>query len=89
MLVFTPGNGLDQVEEALKALLESGKAKGYVTYNQIVTCVPDISCEQKKDQLLILLDGLEIELIEIDEATSKFCPGCRKPKLLMWFDNLK
>src|SRR5258707_5402016 len=66
---------MDKIDEGLKALLESGKEKGYLTYSQVNDYLPDDAVNPEKlDQLLMLLEEQGIDLIdeaEIDERESK------------------
>jgi RNA polymerase primary sigma factor len=58
--------------EGLKALLESGKDKGYLTYSQVNDHLPDDDANPEKiDQLLILLEEQGIELIDESEAEER------------------
>src|SRR5437764_13575097 len=58
---------MNQIDDALRALLESGKEKGYLTYSQVNDHLPDDDANPEKiDQLLLLLEREGIELI--DEA---------------------
>jgi hypothetical protein len=62
---------IDDSLNSLKALLESGKEKGYLTYSQVNDHLPDDDANPEKiDQLLMLLEAEGIELIdeaEVDE----------------------
>src|SRR5436309_15555309 len=62
---------MNQIDDALRALLESGKEKGYLTYSQVNDHLPDDDANPEKiDQLLMLLEREGIELIdeaEVDE----------------------
>src|SRR2546421_7010141 len=62
---------MNQIDDALRALLESGKEKGYLTYSQVNDHLPDDDANPEKiDQLLMLLEAEGIELIdeaEVDE----------------------
>src|SRR5262245_44516162 len=58
---------MEKLEDSLKALLEQGKEKGYLTYSQVNDHLPDDDANPEKiDQLLMLLESEGIELI--DEA---------------------
>src|SRR3954464_4887935 len=58
---------MEKSDDGLKALLESGKEKGYLTYSQVNDHLPDDDANPEKiDQLLMLLEAEGIELI--DEA---------------------
>src|ERR1700746_3443315 len=61
-----------KLDEGLKALLESGKEKGYLTYSQVNDHLPDDDANPEKiDQLLILLEEQGIELIDESEAEER------------------
>src|SRR5690348_18375891 len=61
-----------KVDEGLKALLESGKGKGYLTYSQVNDYLPDDAVNPEKlDQLLLLLEEQGIELIDESEAEER------------------
>src|SRR6516164_5751587 len=56
-------------DEGLKALIESGKQKGYLTYGQVNDYLPDDAVNPEKlDQLLLILEEHGIELIDESEA---------------------
>src|SRR5437899_4900073 len=61
-----------KVDEGLKALLESGKDKGYLTYSQVNDYLPDDAVNPEKlDQLLLVLEEQGIELIDESEAEER------------------
>jgi RNA polymerase primary sigma factor len=61
-----------KVDEGLKALLESGKDKGYLTYSQVNDYLPDDAVNPEKlDQLLMVLEEHGIELIDETEAEER------------------
>src|SRR5215472_1949256 len=61
-----------KVDEGLKALLESGKEKGYLTYGQVNDYLPDDAVNPEKlDQLLLILEEHGIELIDESEAEER------------------
>ncbi len=63
---------VEKNEDGLKALLESGKEKGYLTYSQVNDHLPDDDANPEKiDQLLILLEDQGIELIDEAEAEER------------------
>src|SRR5690349_10034289 len=68
-----------KVDEGLKALLESGKGKGYLTYGQVNDYLPDDAVNPEKlDQLLLILEEHGIELIDESEAEEREAtPGTR------------
>src|ERR1700739_2597229 len=63
---------MEKIDEGLKALLESGKDKGYLTYSQVNDYLPDDAVNPEKlDQLLLLLEEQGIELIDESEAEER------------------
>src|SRR5438105_983773 len=68
-----------KLDEGLKALIESGKHKGYLTYSQVNEILPDDAVNPEKlDQLLIVLEEQGIELIDESEAEEREAgPGPR------------
>ncbi|MBY0522335.1 MAG: RNA polymerase sigma factor RpoD [Gemmataceae bacterium] len=61
-----------KLDEGLKALLESGKGKGYLTYSQVNDYLPDDAVNPEKlDQLLLVLEEHGIELIDESEAEER------------------
>jgi RNA polymerase primary sigma factor len=61
-----------KVDDGLKALLESGKEKGYLTYGQVNDYLPDDAVNPEKlDQLLLILEEHGIELIDESEAEER------------------
>jgi len=61
-----------KMDEGLKALLESGKHKGYLTYTQVNDYLPDDAVNPEKlDQLLLVLEEQGIELIDETEAEER------------------
>src|SRR5271166_3155433 len=63
---------MDKIDDGLKALLESGKEKGYLTYSQVNDHLPDDDANPEKiDQLLILLEDQGIELIDESEVDER------------------
>src|SRR5215469_11345182 len=71
-----------KVDEGLKALLESGKGKGYLTYGQVNDYLPDDAVNPEKlDQLLLILEEHGIELIDESEAEEReAAPGTGAPE---------
>ena len=69
---------MEKIDDGLRALLESGKAKGYLTYSQVNDHLPDDDANPEKiDQLLMLLEAEGIELIDeadVDER-ERAAPG--------------
>src|SRR6516162_11482796 len=63
---------MEKIDESLKALLESGKDKGFLTYDQVNDHLPDDDTNPEKiDQILILLEDQGIELIDEAEAEER------------------
>jgi RNA polymerase primary sigma factor len=61
-----------KIDEGLKALIESGKDKGYLTYSQVNDYLPDDAVNPEKlDQLLLILEEHGIELIDESEAEER------------------
>src|SRR5437867_12516628 len=61
-----------KIDEGLKALLDSGKDKGYLTYSQVNDYLPDDAVNPEKlDQLLLVLEEQGIELIDESEAEER------------------
>jgi RNA polymerase primary sigma factor len=61
-----------KIDDGLKALLESGKRKGYLTYSQVNDYLPDDAVNPEKlDQLLLVLEEQGIELIDESEAEER------------------
>jgi RNA polymerase primary sigma factor len=61
-----------KLDEGLKALIESGKDKGYLTYGQVNDYLPDDAVNPEKlDQLLLVLEEHGIELIDESEAEER------------------
>jgi len=67
---------MEKIDDGLKALLESGKEKGYLTYSQVNDHLPDDDANPEKiDQLLILLEEQGIELIDESEVEEREAAG--------------
>jgi len=63
---------LQELHPALAELVESGRRRGFMTYDELNTLLPDEMVEPDKvDQLLVLLDDLGIRLIEGDVQPRK------------------
>src|SRR5690242_979235 len=61
-----------KLDEGLRALIESGKEKGFLTYSQVNDYLPDDAVNPEKlDQLLMLLEEQGIELIDESEAEER------------------
>src|SRR5437667_2193203 len=67
---------MEKTDDGLKALLEQGKEKGFLTYDQVNDHLPDDDTNPEKiDQILILLEEQGIELIEESEAEDRLEAG--------------
>src|SRR5438067_10205756 len=63
---------MEKTDDGLKALLEQGKEKGFLTYDQVNDHLPDDDANPEKiDQLLILLEDQGIELIDESEVEER------------------
>ncbi len=63
---------MDKMDEGLKTLLDLGKRRGFLTFDQVNDFLPDeASSPEKISGLLESLDELGIELINEDEAESR------------------
>jgi RNA polymerase primary sigma factor len=63
---------MEKMDEGLKALIESGKQKGYLTFSQVHDYLPDDAFQPDKlDKLLCLLEEQGIELIDESEAEDR------------------
>src|SRR5215813_13163047 len=63
---------MEKLDEGLKALLESGKEKGYLTFAQVNDYLPDDAVNPEKlDQLILLLEEQGIELIDEDDVAER------------------
>src|SRR5262249_6820808 len=73
---------MEKMDEGLKALIESGKHKGYLTYSQVNDYLPDDAVNPEKlDQLLLILEEHGIELIDESEAEEREAgPGPALPE---------
>jgi RNA polymerase primary sigma factor len=61
-----------KLDEGLKALIESGKEKGFLTYSQVNDFLPDEAVNPEKlDQLLMVLEEQGIELIDEADAEAR------------------
>jgi RNA polymerase primary sigma factor len=61
-----------KLDENLKALIEAGKRKGYVSFTQANECLPDDAIEgDKLDKILTLLQEHGIDVIEEEEAEER------------------
>ena len=63
---------MDKLDEGLKTLLDLGKRRGFLTFDQVNDFLPDeASSPEKIHGLLESLDELGIELINEDEAEQR------------------
>src|SRR5262245_57083354 len=63
---------MEKMDEGLKALIEAGKQKGFLTYSQVNDYLPDDAVNPEKlDQLLMTLEEQGIELIDESEAEDR------------------
>ncbi len=61
-----------KMDDGLKALIDSGKGKGYLTFSQVNDYLPDDAVNPEKlDQLLLVLEEHGIELIDESEAEER------------------
>src|SRR5436190_1101351 len=55
---------MEKIDEGLKNLVDTGKSKGYLTYDQVNDYLPDEAVTPEKlDNLLIALEEMGIELV--------------------------
>src|SRR5262245_8514229 len=63
---------MDKLDEGLKTLLDLGKRRGFLTFDQVNDYLPDeASSPEKIHGLLESLDEMGIDLINEDEAESR------------------
>src|SRR5437867_4683537 len=63
------GCRMEKIDEGLKTLVDAGKSKGYLTFDQVNEYLPDEAVNPDKlDNLLLALEEQGIELV--DEATA-------------------
>src|SRR5712671_4596941 len=61
-----------KADEGLKALIDTGKERGFLTYGQVNDYLPDDAVNPEKlDQLLLVLEEQGIELIDESEAEER------------------
>jgi RNA polymerase primary sigma factor len=69
-----------KADEGLKALLDSGKERGFLTYGQVNDYLPDDAVNPEKlDQLLLILEEHGIELIDESEAEEREAAPAANP----------
>ncbi|MGZ3389740.1 MAG: RNA polymerase sigma factor region1.1 domain-containing protein, partial [Isosphaeraceae bacterium] len=60
---------MDKLDEGIKTLLELGKRRGFLTFDQVNDLLPDEATSPERiHSLLETLDEMSIELINEDEA---------------------
>ncbi|MBV8881336.1 MAG: hypothetical protein JO332_15325, partial [Planctomycetaceae bacterium] len=60
-----PDDAADAADPQIKALIEKGRERGFVTYDEINAIIPDeLVSPDKLDALLQKMDDLEIEVVE-------------------------
>ncbi len=63
---------MEKMDEGLKTLLDLGKRRGFLTFDQVNDLLPDDASDPGKIQgLLEMLDELSIELVNEEEAESR------------------
>src|SRR5262245_35097844 len=63
---------MEKVDEGLKNLVDTGKSKGYLTYDQVNDYLPDEAVSPEKlDNLLMALEEQGIELVEEMKAQAR------------------
>ena len=66
---FVPPNPLDETEPEIVALIETGKKRGYLTYEELNTAEPELApCPAMMDRILQSLDLERIEVLDGDDA---------------------
>ncbi len=67
---------MEKMDEGLKALLEAGKQKGYLTFTQVNELLPDDALNPDKlDKLIMTLEEQGIELIDESEVEDREAGG--------------
>lgn len=63
---------MEKMDEGLKALIEQGKQKGFLTYGQVNEVLPpDDVNPDKLDRLMMLLEEHGVELIDESDAEER------------------
>jgi RNA polymerase primary sigma factor len=63
---------MEKIDEGLKNLVDTGKSKGYLTYDQVNDYLPDEAVSPEKlDNLLMALEEQGIELVDEVEAQAR------------------
>src|SRR5436190_18327061 len=88
-MIESPLIGSDSAEEAerrVQTLLDMGTSRGYLTYEELNTKLPDeVVSPDKLDSLLMMIDEMGIKLIDehdVAEFTAKPRSGAKKPTKL-------
>ena len=75
----------EEVENRVNAIIELGKSRGYLTYEELNQKLPDeVVSPDKLDSLLMMIDEIGIRLIDesdVAEFTAKPSRGSSKPKV--------
>ena len=61
----------DNLEEAVKGLIEKGKTRGFLTYEEMNDGLPDDFSPDKLDGLLMTLDEADIDLIDEADVSAR------------------
>ncbi|MFV1958114.1 MAG: sigma-70 family RNA polymerase sigma factor, partial [Planctomycetota bacterium] len=62
---FVPPSPLDETEEEIRVLVETGKKRGYLTYEELNTAEPELApCPAMMDRILQTLDLAEITVVD-------------------------
>src|SRR5437763_9801625 len=76
----------EEAERRLQTLLDMGTSRGYLTYEELNTKLPDeVVSPDKLDSLLMMIDEMGIKLIDehdVAEFTAKPRSGAKKPTKL-------
>ena len=66
---FVPPSPMDETEAEIRTLVETGKKRGYLTYEELNTAEPEEApCPAMMDRILQTLDIERIEVIDGDDA---------------------
>ena len=69
---FVPPSPLDETEPEILELIETGKKRGYLTYEELNTAEPEKApCPAMMDRILQTLDLEEIEVLDGDDAARR------------------